>query len=221
MIVEWLIKESSNDSVTVLFLGWSCDTNSVEVSLFKNTDVILLYDYSDIDSFVFSLPDITNYKKKILLAWSFGVWAADYLCDRLGSFDYSVAINGTPLPVDNNYGINKRVFDITLKGINKGGTDVFTQNMYGNRKDLIRDPVRDDSSKILELKALSEMFKEPLSGGISWDEALISDCDKIIPFDNMFNYWNKRGIFVTILRGANHYPFCDIGIAGLKILRDL
>ena len=81
---------------------------------FENYDVIMLYDYRNLDM-DFSTFDFSKYEKKYLIAWSMGVFVSNYFKEVFNDFNKKVAINGTGLIIDNNFGIPKKIYQITLK----------------------------------------------------------------------------------------------------------
>lgn len=71
-----------------------------------------------------------------LFAWSFGVWVSELIFRGI-PFYKTVALNGTPLPVNNRYGIPPKSFAVTLKGIARTGIEAFNRRTFDDFYDTI------------------------------------------------------------------------------------
>ena len=126
----WLNKEQ-NDKLIMLFCGWSFDYKPFERLNCGNNDVIIFYDYSDINSLEDSIKKFSfDYRSYSLIAWSMGVYAAYLLKEFLPKFDNKIAVNGTPFPVNDEYGIPLKTFDLTLKYVETGLQGKFQKNLF-------------------------------------------------------------------------------------------
>ena len=113
MRIEWLNKKGS-DRVIVFFHGWGMDAAGVS-HLQIEDDVLMCYDYRSLD---FAFPDLGYYRCIYVVAWSMGVWAADRVISRLEMKpERCVALNGTTRPVDDEYGIPVKIYELTEKGM--------------------------------------------------------------------------------------------------------
>lgn len=211
MEIKWIVK-NRNDALAVLFLGWSCDENTVRHVVIPGYDVIAVYDYRDIDACILSEIPFENYTRKVLLAWSFGVWVAGRLLLELPPFDRVVAVNGTLCPVDDNYGIPEKIFAFTLKNIERQGIGKFNERMCGNSINDFTPSRRPFDEQLEELKTLASYFRERQKLFLQWDAVLIGEADSIFPVKNMVRFWEEKSIFVTLCPEMNHYPFCATGI---------
>lgn len=76
---------------------------------------------------------IDTYDQVEVVAWSFGVRAARSILERLsipeGKLTFATAIAGTIAAVDNDYGIDPRVYNLTLKRLNAQTFKLFQRNM--------------------------------------------------------------------------------------------
>lgn len=95
--------------VSFVFAGWGADEHLFNYPVAEGYDYLLCFDYRTLD-FDYALLD--GYQSIHLAAWSMGVWAAS--CIFSGK-DYPweslVAINGTPCPVHDCYGIPEAVLE--------------------------------------------------------------------------------------------------------------
>ena len=112
----WLNKKN-NDNLIVFFCGWSFDYKPFESLDFGENDILVVFDYTNIEAFDI---DLSEYQNKQLITWSMGVYVACFLRNYLPDFDLKIAINGTPFPIDNEYGIPQKTFDLTLKYVDTG-----------------------------------------------------------------------------------------------------
>ena len=113
MKAYWLNKQN-NKNLIVFFAGWSFDETPFKLLQCLNNDVLMIYDYNDIE-IPQVLNELSNYENKILITWSMGVFVAYLLKDLFKNFDKKIAINGTIKPVDNEYRIPVKMFELTLK----------------------------------------------------------------------------------------------------------
>ncbi len=205
----WLNK-SNNKKLIVFFAGWSFDEKPFKHLECKDFDVLFVYDYND-----FEVPQefsqFGQYEQKYLLAWSMGVFAACRLKDMFETFDVKIAINGTVTPVDNEFGIPIRSFELTLKHAQIGLRGKFYQNIFNSETELekyLETPVeRTLENRVSELARLYELVKTETSlDGQFYDCAVVSEFDKIIPPSNQVNSHKKFGVSVKNLQ-FGHSPF--------------
>ena len=98
----------------------------------ENFDVLIVCDYSTIDE---NIEKFTSYKEINLIAWSMGVFVAYLLKDKLPKFNKKIAINGTPLPVNDEFGIPVKPFLLTLRHARTGLEGKFYQNIFDDLKE--------------------------------------------------------------------------------------
>lgn len=177
MEYKWLNKKN-NKKLIIFFNGWGMDENVVKHLEPGDYDVIMFYDYNSLGCDI----SLDNYSEKFLVAWSMGVMVA-----TLFDIEYKTktAINGTLKPIDDNFGIPVRVYDLTLNHLNPVK---FMKNMYDNVDDIptISRDFENQKSELAVLKTYKadESFK--------YDRVIISDSDKIIPTKNQVKFWKKE-----------------------------
>lgn len=193
-------------------MGWSGNAHTAKYFRPEGYDILAVYDYRNLYDFPAIVQALTAYPKKILIAWSFGVWVAEYLASRFPAFHRSIAINGTSRPIDDRYGIPERIFRITLKGIERGGMEKFCRNMYGRSVTADELPDRTVDELTDELCMLSRCNTVSSPEILPWDHALIAERDAIFPPENMFAYWHMRHVPVCRWETGQHYPFSETGI---------
>jgi len=198
----WLNKKH-NPNLIVFFAGWSFDENPFKSLKYDRFDVLIVYDYNDLKS-PKELSETKNYESKILLSWSMGVFASYVLRDLFVDFDKKIAINGTVTPVDNEYGIPVRMFELTLKYCKKSLDNQFYRNIFltdAEYEKYCKNPVvRSIQSRVEELSSLYELIKKSdFVYKKFYDFAYISNFDKIIPSKNQINSHNKNKIPFLLL----------------------
>ncbi len=206
MQFHWLNKQN-NENLIIFFTGWSFDENPFKFLDCENNDVLIVYDYSTINE---KLDNISNYKQINLIAWSMGVFVAYLLKDKLPSFNKKIAINGTPLPVNDEFGIPTKPFLLTLRHAKTGLEGKFYQNIFYTEKEFERytkSPVnRTIENRETELKTLYELIKNTqIKYTKFYDKALISNYDKIIPTKNQINFWENNAKIEMLESG--HFPY--------------
>lgn len=200
----WLNKQN-NKNLIVLFLGWSFDENPVKFLDCTGYDVLAVYDYNDL-TIPEDLKNLNKYESKTLISWSMGVFTAYLMKDLFKDFDYRLALNGTVTPVDNEFGIPVKLFDLTLKhaaaGVGLGGK--FYKNVFKTEEEFNRyleNPVkRSVENRVSELEKLYELIKNTdIKYEKFYDRAIVCEFDKIIPPDNQIASHENNKVPVTKL----------------------
>ena len=216
--MELVYRNNNNLKIIVLFLGWSADENTAKNIEFKGYDVIFLYDYNSLKLDIDHI--IESYSEVVLIGWSFGVWvASQWAMGR--EFCSSIAINGTPLPVDDEFGIQSKVFNFTLRSIKSKGIEQFNIRTYGKDIKMLQASERDFGNQYDELCKLGENSKTHGESNFNWDWAIVGSEDLIFPVENMINYWNKKSKFAPIIINIPHYPFAEEGMSEIKKILDV
>lgn len=202
MQFHWLNKQN-NDKLIIFFAGWSFDHKPFEFLDCENYDVLMVYDYNN-----FNLPEIPKYKKYYLITWSMGVFTAYQMRNELPKFDIKIAINGTVLPVDDEFGIPLKPFLLTLRHAKTGLEGKFYQNIFDKKEEFeiyLQSPVeRSIDDRVEELHNLYDKIKatektyEPF-----YDKAFVSSDDKIISTKNQLNFWQDKAKIIK----SGHFPF--------------
>lgn len=206
----YISRREKNKRLVVVYGGWGTDENVFTPLCSDDFDFILFYNYSADEAFV--LPEIKIYEKITLIGWSIGVWAAEYLSAKTGiKPDVTIAVNGTPIPADDHYGIPRSEFESTLNNITEMDMEDFYIRMFGDKRtyktNINRVPVRTVKSLHDELRWLYNRIMEQKEPGFRWDYAVISSKDKIFPAKNLLGYWGKEKSTKQIILPFSHYLF--------------
>lgn len=194
-------KKNNSEHLILFFNGWGMDENVVN-HLSSDSDILIIYDYSDLS---FN-QDISTYKEVTLIAWSLGVFIASQVVQNLSNIKRSIAINGTLLPIDKDFGIDPKIFQLTLDNMSESTRDKFFAKMVSSEKVRFISPNREVESQTQELAYIKKVFQGSNFGYSNFDVAMVSDKDKIIPTKNQVSYWGKKSVEVIKLN-SGHYPF--------------
>lgn len=205
---HWIIK-NNNKNLIVFFGGWSFDYKPFECLRSEKYDVLMFYDYNDLNIENHLLKEIETYSSKTLVTWSMGVFIAYLLKDKLPDFDKKIAVNGTPYPVDDEFGIPHRTFDLTLKYAETGLQGKFYQNVFSNEDFLqkyLENPVqRTIENRVKELETLDKLIKNTKIeyDKTFYDKSIVGANDKIIPTKNQLKMWGDLAQIID----CGHFPF--------------
>ena len=188
MKYKWLNKENNNKLI-IFFNGWGMDESIVKHLEFGCYDVIMFYDYNDLN---IDLNIISGYDTKYLTAWSMGVMIASKFNIEYAS---KTAINGTLKPIDDKYGILPKIYDLTIKRLD---VNKFMKQMFEQGEN-IPEINRNYENQRKELEAI-KTYSANLD--FKYNKVIISSNDKIIPTSAQVRFWN-----ITPNIEAGHCPF--------------
>jgi uncharacterized protein HI_1552 len=203
-----IYKQTNNkkEKLLLIFSGWSASPllfKGIEAD--EDTDIWIGYNYQNL---AFT-DDLSGYREIRIIAWSLGVWAASIILDKQQAslpINGAIAINGTPYPVHDTYGIPETIFRGTLENITPAGMYRFNRRMCGS-KDILQQyetiPPRPIEEIKEELHVIYQTYR-PMETSL-WTSAILSANDLIFPIQNLRNYWCGRCPVTEI--EAPHYPF--------------
>jgi len=207
----YIRRRDKNNQLVVVYGAWGTDEN-VFVPLCDDDkfDSILFYNYSADEALV--LPEMKTYEKVTVIGWAFGVWAAEYLLPKTGiKPDVTIAVNGTPIPSDDKYGIPIKLIEGTLNNLNEENIGKFHLRMFGNKKSYLDNidkvPHRTLKSLHDELRWLYNRIMEQKEPGFKWNYAVTSGIDRVYPADRLKAYWATVPDTMHIVLPLPHYFF--------------
>ena len=206
----YIRRREKNDQLVIVYGGWGTDENVFVPLCNDDFDFILFYNYSADEALV--LPEMKTYSRITLIGWSLGVWAAEYLSPKTGiKPDITIAVNGTPVPADDQFGIPLHIFEGTLNNITEKNIEKFHLRMFGDKKTYLlnkdRLPQRNLKSLHDELRWLYNRIMEQKEPGFKWDYAITSEFDRVFPSKNLIGYWSKEENTKHIILPLPHYFF--------------
>ena len=197
------LTNTGSSRLLLFFAGWGMDENPFSTFRPTDCDFAVAYDYSiSTDAQLQS-----DHTEIMIVAWSFGVIAADLFISHHPELPITarIAVNGTLHPVDDRLGIPTAIFERTLAGLTEQSLSRFNRRMCGGAKAAqtfsASRPHRSLDSLRNELIAISALR----NAGSSWDKAYISLNDNIIPPDNQKAAWALANVD-TIEIDAPHLP---------------
>lgn len=205
------IKRENSTSLAVLFTGWGFTPDYYEDADIS-CDFVVVYDYVNInlDTSIFN-----GYTSIYLFAWSFGVFEAyRFFADKNSGYPivFSMAVNGTIFPVNDEKGIPEAIFNGTHDNLCERTLNKFYLRMCGSSviyKDFIKKcPKKNITGLKEELRfvynhSLNEEI-EPLNDFI-WDIAVVSKNDNIFPFENQLKGWKNNCNKIIVSEGPHLY----------------
>ena len=206
----YIRRREKNDKLVVVYGAWGTDEHVFTPLCNDEFDFILFYDYSADEALV--LPEMKSYSRITVIGWSLGVWAAEYLAPKTGiQPDITIAVNGTPVPAHDTFGIPLKDFEDTLNNISERNMIKFYLRMFGNketyRQNMDRIPTRTIKSLHDELRWLYNRIMEQKEPGFTWNYAVTSEYDRVFPAKNLKAYWGKQESTRHIVLPLNHYLF--------------
>ncbi len=214
MECRWLRQESA-DELLIFFNGWGMDerigehllANSLETGWIG--DMLICYNYSALRFDNDVMEQVKRYKQRRLIAWSFGVWAAQQIA--LPPMAQAVAINGTLHPIDAEKGIRAEVFQATLAGWSEENRHRFNRRMCGSSEALALftsiAPNRSANNQQQELARLQQHVQATTTTARNWNysHAILGERDLIFPLQQQKAAW--AGTPQTIIDDMPHFPF--------------
>ena len=119
------------NSLIIFFCGFYTDANCFIEFDNGKSDLLFVYDYSDMQTNPLEYFDFLGYTQISVIAYSYGVWALNYVYnqDLLPQVDSSCALCGTFCPIDNEYGVNEKVYEIMMRSLNADTIEKFEKKM--------------------------------------------------------------------------------------------
>lgn len=199
----------------LFFAGWGADATPFSEYRPQASDFLVCYDYRTLSC---PLPALTaGYSSISIVGWSMGVWAATRIMEQHAGLwqelciRKSIAINGTPFPIDGQRGIPPAIFQGTLDGLTGASLNKFMRRMCADaeayRQFLQVTPRRPVEELREELAAIAALYRQTAaqaSTAFRWQQAVVGHNDRIIPPANQCRAWEEAGTPVSLTQDA-HY----------------
>jgi len=194
------LKKEGAPSLVVFVLGWAADHRFVAHIRPPGFDVLSICDFREVGPL--ALPE---YGHKVLVAWSFGIWAAEQMFGE-DTFDRAIALCGSPLPMSDRHGLGLRRAKLTLRSLPEGLLPFYRACLGASFERFFNIlPARAPESLRLELESLMERSLQSYTPQIRWDRALLGERDTVFPLSNLRDYWGDKALRLPF----SHYPFAD------------
>lgn len=212
---EFIFKSSSRRLI-VLFLGWGMDASPFRHLVRSGFDILAVWDYTGLDrpgSRERDMAELASvcggYDEVVVVAWSYGVRiASGFLasCSASLPVTLTLAVNGTPMHVDERYGIPPAIFDGTLQRLAEPTIRKFYRRMFSSSEAFAGfmecKPDRSAESLKSELEVFARL--KPLDTADLWDVALVDDADLIFPSAAQRAFWPSKKMVPIGSQG--HFP---------------
>ena len=202
----------------LFFAGWGADETPFKEYRPAGCDFMLCYDYRTLH---FDASSLEEYQEINVIGWSMGVWAATQVMSGLLTqvmfglsikVAHSIAINGTPFPVDDYRGIPSAIFRGTLDGLTGASLNKFLRRMCADgaafKAFLQVTPRRPLEELREELAEIEKNYKAQIEddgrNDFHWQQAIIGSNDRIISPANQLQAWTEQGTPVQQTEDA-HY----------------
>lgn len=208
------IIQEHHPRLLLFFAGWGADETPFRMYRPANSDFMVCYDYRTLE---FDASELEEYCEINLIGWSMGVWAASQTMSQLSLPDTSgkaihvansIAINGTPYPIDEHLGIPPAIYRGTLDGLTGASLHKFLRRMCADgtafRAFLQITPRRPLEELRDELTEIEKMYHTLRPAAFHWQQAVVSGNDRIIPPANQLQAWETLGTPVLQTEDA-HY----------------
>ncbi|MEI6691521.1 MAG: pimeloyl-ACP methyl esterase BioG family protein [Chlorobium sp.] len=215
MKTVWLRKKGTEE-LLLFFNGWGMDQrigdylHNESSSQKHSPDFLLCYDYRSFTSEQEFKNEISHYGRITIVAWSFGVWAAQQT--ELPPIERAIAVNGTLYPVNSELGISPEVFQATLSTYSEENRHRFNRRMCGSREGFTlfsrMSPERKTSDQREELELLQKhLHNRRTAKPAPWtyNHAVIGGKDHVFPAQQQYNAW--KGVPQTVIADMPHFPF--------------
>lgn len=187
----------------IFFCGFYTDENCFIEFDNNSSDILFIYDYSDLDFSELEYCDYTPYTEINLIAYSYGVFAANEAANILPSIDNSTAIAGTIYPIDENYGIKPKIYDFMLNSFNEDVLANFKAKL-GNITEAKRD-ILNLKNELLNIK--NYVLNNEITQNFNFNKVIITKKDRIIPYGAQKSFWEGHRNILEINSG--HFPFFE------------
>lgn len=202
---EYIIR-ANHPRILLFFAGWAADPTPFKDYRPPKSDYIVCYDYRTLQH---ELPSLNHYQHVNIVGWSMGVWAASHVAPLLNvPVTNSIAINGTPFPIDAELGIPPAIWQGTLDNLSALSLHKFTRRMCIDTEAFHRflhvTPHRPVEELAEEMRAITAFQTSLPAPCFVWKQAVIGHYDRIIPPINQQRAWKLLSV-PTLLTETAHY----------------
>lgn len=188
-------------NLLLIFGGWSTLPEFYSSIDVEGWDTLAVTSYSDFD---FPLSLLEEYDNIGLFAWSMGVAVAPKIVPR-NRLAFAIAVNGTPMPVSEKFGIVPAIFHATLENLSPASLLKFRKRMG-----MDVDPKEEIKEDIEVLKNELSFIARECQKDIDPDyftRAYVSQNDRIFLPQNQINYWRTHSPETEVIEiEGTHLP---------------
>lgn len=183
------------------FNGWGMDENILSNIKSSSDYKIEIVNFP----YIIDKNEVLKNEENIFIAWSFGVYYLNKFLNENKDIKYrtAIAVNGLAETIG-KYGINEKMFDLTLNTLSQERLLKFYQNMD------IDNSFINSGKNFEEVRYELAYFKKNykiLENKINY--SFIGEYDRIIPRAKQEKFYKEKGIKYKIIN-CGHYPFSYI-----------
>ncbi len=202
--------QNNNSKIIIFFNGWGCEAHRFTHLVTHFYDILFLNDYRDLTLSKEVLDEVKSYEEINVIAWSYGVWVGSKVCAAYElPVNYAVAVNGTCMPMHDEYGISEEITKGTLKNLSERNLMKFQRRMVGGSGGWKRFEAekshRELAEKKEELAALIQQFETNQGVPEFYNKAIVGKNDLIFAAQNQKAFWQGKVEVVEI--EAPHFCF--------------
>ena len=210
-------KNNGKKSLLIFFSGWALDFNPL-AHLFSNEllnekDLLFVWDYK---STAFNF-DFSQYEQIDVISFSYGVFMSQFV--DIPKIHSNIAICGTLFPINREFGISPKIFDLTLKTLNDENLQKFYKNMFDEENEFEKFIQLNKTSQLnienlkQELETIKSLAIENNKTKRKFTRVYVANNDKIIPARAQNAFWQDK-INIKQLE-SGHFPFFKISLEDL------
>lgn len=206
MDVKLLHHGSDGGTAVLYFMGWS-EPHSLARRM-ELPEEWTLFSVGDYRGELPQWPDMLPFSRLYLVAWSMGVWAAEYFHKFYPAPSLAVAINGTPSLISDRYGIKGVDYQRMAAGLDAESYRHFVRQMCLSEVTATHFLSLPDHRGIAaareELRWVADLGGSIAECAVPWTQAIVCDHDLVIPSGGQRRFWLDRSIPVEELSSAPH-----------------
>jgi len=199
----------NHDSTRLLifFCGFYTDPDCFIEFDNNKSDILFVFDYSNLDFNELSYFDYSPYVEINLIAYSYGVFASNIASPYLPPINNSTAVSGTFYPIDPDFGINPKIYDLMLNSFNLDVVKNFKNKMEMNSNGVIKETGRSVQNLKEELINIKNyVLNNETEEKLEFNKAVITTKDKIMPYSSQKNFWQGQNCSILEVN-SGHFPF--------------
>ena len=180
------LHKNPQSSDLILFVSGFASHFSHFSHLKAQNNVLMIYDYKDMNLDI----ELNSFKNVHLIAFSMGVSISSKLLSYI-KFKTSLAINGTPRGIDDEYGIKEEVFKQSMENFN---LLEFKRHLFAKNLNLSENFYFQGQTQLKdELKSLFNFHKKhKVKKDLSFDKILLSKRDLIFSNRACENFFKQK-----------------------------
>ncbi len=214
MKLTFISHNPASRRLIIIFAGWSSNIEFYRSSKIDGWDLLICHDYDTIEPLGNKLD---QYSTIYLYAWSLGVAAAE-IAMQGANVTRAYAINGSPVPVSDLFGIPTQIYHSTRDNLNERNLAKFRRRMVNSAVEMNELTSfligEDDVDNLkLQLSTIENLTSQDTNNrSIKWNRAYISTEDKIFPIDNLRLVWEKYNCNTEVitLNRPHYFPIDGI-----------